>query len=552
MNMSMAIDIRYNPEQRQTEICCDSRQMDTSRIAGTVLPEWVMPFQLGGTRWLGISTELRQFAGDEPFTVRYHGPEDVYPLLVNALTESGIPLAEPELIKAPEPETETPASEQMQETTIPTEPEMPQVTSAAQPVDAMSKKTRITAKQIFLLGGTLVSAVLLTVFLLDIRKQNGKYKELRQQSAELKAASVRQNAEKQPAQTDDITAEDSTASVETAQTAASTEAVTETTTQTEPASSAFSPNQLLNMTAGEIQEQYSCSTDVFNWEGLALMFVSDDFPDVWPIFVYSDDMTVPAEEKPFCIIVFSGNATDTIAVGMKTNELTESAGIPDSAFYSLMDDSILLTYLIADAEYTVVMNNCDDAYIFFGEKYELEPKDVLAYLKAHRSEVVRVEIKPAQAASNGPETAAEAPAAPAKNYTALYGDKIAELDFACADEWVRAYTLVDLDGDGFKELIVRYGSGEANMVFEFFSGDNYLGELPAGHSGMEMDGDKLYINMWHRGYQSVDWVYLSGDKLVTENVFCSGDEMLEDYRSFGKAVKFCDLADTSLLEQMSE
>lgn len=82
----------------------------------------------------------------------------------------------------------------------------------------------------------------------------------------------------------------------------------------------------------------------------------------------------------------------------------------------------------------------------------------------------------------------------------------------------REYYLYDIDRDGVNELIVQYGTCEADAIYAFWriddsgTGIEKLEESAGGHSYLCSQDGVLYTNLGHMGYQSV-----SAAELVKEN-----------------------------------
>lgn len=86
------------------------------------------------------------------------------------------------------------------------------------------------------------------------------------------------------------------------------------------------------------------------------------------------------------------------------------------------------------------------------------------------------------------------------------------------------YKLYDVDKDGIPELIISYGTCEADYHDEVYTYDNGLkdvGLIYTGHSGIYSDPDKngMLIMMAHSGYQCIDEVTLVDGKLSTESIY---------------------------------
>lgn len=90
------IKLTYHHEEKQTEIICDGKTMETACLDGLLLSEWVYPFMLKGVRWKGIYEEIRNFVGgQEEFVIVFHGTDADRKLLEAALADTPAHVAVP-------------------------------------------------------------------------------------------------------------------------------------------------------------------------------------------------------------------------------------------------------------------------------------------------------------------------------------------------------------------------------------------------------------------------------------------------------------------------
>ncbi|MCQ2417631.1 MAG: zinc ribbon domain-containing protein [Oscillospiraceae bacterium] len=151
------------------------------------------------------------------------------------------------------------------------------------------------------------------------------------------------------------------------------------------------------------------------------------------------------------------------------------------------------------------------------------------------------------------------PAQKGEDYVQAYGELVSQANELNRDSVFRSYTLFDIDNNGIYELILAFGTCEADRVYKFFTIDNniikYCGDLSGGHSYFtNMDG-KLCNNMGHMGYQHTDIVSLTNKYISTSSYYDSyeaGEDMLEDYYTFGTEIKMYDFSDSSLLAAYSQ
>ncbi len=116
----------------------------------------------------------------------------------------------------------------------------------------------------------------------------------------------------------------------------------------------------------------------------------------------------------------------------------------------------------------------------------------------------------------------------------------------------RWYGLFDIDGDGVLELIAEYGDGEAGRKAEIWNTSHtLLGEVFTGHSVWETNGGTLYLDMGHMGYLAVNRVELQNGEIVETEIYNSGEQMLEEYASYGNVLPTYDFSDMTGLTKVS-
>lgn len=115
------------------------------------------------------------------------------------------------------------------------------------------------------------------------------------------------------------------------------------------------------------------------------------------------------------------------------------------------------------------------------------------------------------------------------------------------------YYVYDINDDGIYEFITKTGNGEADSTYSVYSiEDNQMtfwGDISAGNSVLTEKDGKLYKNMCHTGYQSVDLISFDGKSVSTENVY--EKEQSETYIDYGTNLKYYDAGDTALLSKLS-
>ncbi|MGN0613343.1 MAG: SH3 domain-containing protein [Porcipelethomonas sp.] len=141
-----------------------------------------------------------------------------------------------------------------------------------------------------------------------------------------------------------------------------------------------------------------------------------------------------------------------------------------------------------------------------------------------------------------------------EDYYQAYGVFIDEADTLNSNSVFREYSLFDIDGNGIYELILSFGTCEADRVYKIFSINGtevvYCGDLSAGHSYMCEEDGILYVNHAHMGGQSIEKVSLFDYCISAENYFQS-DGMMTEYIEIGSPLSFSDFSDSGMLENYS-
>ncbi len=109
------------------------------------------------------------------------------------------------------------------------------------------------------------------------------------------------------------------------------------------------------------------------------------------------------------------------------------------------------------------------------------------------------------------------------------------------------YYIHDINKDGVYELIMEMGTCEADNKYSVYSIKNnemiFAGDISAGHSVLSEKDGKLYRNMCHMGYQSVNLIEFDGSKISEKNVY--EKEQSETYIDYGTAIQSYDWSDMS-------
>ena len=134
-----------------------------------------------------------------------------------------------------------------------------------------------------------------------------------------------------------------------------------------------------------------------------------------------------------------------------------------------------------------------------------------------------------------------------------YMDSAELMNGSMSDMLYHHYYIYDINDDGIYEFITKTGNGEADSTYSVYSiEDNQMtfwGDIPAGNSVLTEKDGKIYKNLCHTGYQSVDLISFDGKSVSTENVY--EKEQSETYIDYGTNLKYYDAGDTALLSKLS-
>ena len=79
------VKIKYRETPYDLSINYDGRDLDISRIRNMPISEWAFPFRKNETDWKGIYEELKEFTGEETFTIQFEGDKGDFEMLKAAL-----------------------------------------------------------------------------------------------------------------------------------------------------------------------------------------------------------------------------------------------------------------------------------------------------------------------------------------------------------------------------------------------------------------------------------------------------------------------------------
>lgn len=99
------------------------------------------------------------------------------------------------------------------------------------------------------------------------------------------------------------------------------------------------------------------------------------------------------------------------------------------------------------------------------------------------------------------------------------------------------FYLYDLDGDNFRELILRSGTCEADAIFSIYSYTSgmlrYVDSLSAGHSELFLDASgALILQFGHMGHETLTQLTMEGGRLVTDALLDRNISGSEEYTAF--------------------
>ena len=87
------VKIKYRENPYDLSINYEGRDLDISRIRNMPISEWAFPFRKNETDWKGIYEELKEFTGEETFTIQFEGDKGDFEMLKAALSSSGMQTA---------------------------------------------------------------------------------------------------------------------------------------------------------------------------------------------------------------------------------------------------------------------------------------------------------------------------------------------------------------------------------------------------------------------------------------------------------------------------
>lgn len=95
------------------------------------------------------------------------------------------------------------------------------------------------------------------------------------------------------------------------------------------------------------------------------------------------------------------------------------------------------------------------------------------------------------------------------------------------------YCVYDINKDGYKELIVKIGTCEADYMYRFYS-CSYgkivsLGSFVGGHSGLyECDKNGVFVYESHMGYENLYRISKEGNRIKSTKIFSNNLNPLLD------------------------
>lgn len=82
------VKINYKQDPYAIRITCDNKSFNTSRIKDLKISEWAFPFLKADVEWKGLYDELKDFTGEEAFTVQFDGDKEDFETLKFALDKT--------------------------------------------------------------------------------------------------------------------------------------------------------------------------------------------------------------------------------------------------------------------------------------------------------------------------------------------------------------------------------------------------------------------------------------------------------------------------------
>ena len=140
------------------------------------------------------------------------------------------------------------------------------------------------------------------------------------------------------------------------------------------------------------------------------------------------------------------------------------------------------------------------------------------------------------------------------DYNEAYSDILKEYEEGDDDYYSASYGLYDIDHNGTYELIISYGTNDAdwsNAVYEYTdSGAKYIGEITGsvGLYGAE-NRNGIYAVRGKMGSQTIRRITLD-DENLTDDIILEEDVGEGDYYSNDDYVEMTDIYDYSAIESM--
>ena len=102
--------------------------------------------------------------------------------------------------------------------------------------------------------------------------------------------------------------------------------------------------------------------------------------------------------------------------------------------------------------------------------------------------------------------------------------------------------LYDIDGDGIRELIFSHGTCEADWINDVYTLENDTNVISIGSIGSHVglytapDGNGIYSQFGHMGYEKIDRFTKNGNALNEENI-ATTDVGSGEYTTFDREIK---------------
>ena len=229
---------------------------------------------------------------------------------------------------------------------------------------------------------------------------------------------------------------------------------------------------------------------------------------------------------------------------------TQAESVISSGFVNAGEQEYASLYQEPDTSSTVIARtytgDAIDILELQGTWYHVRFGELTGYLN-----VTDVAFEQPTNVSHQPAASPQA-AAQDIDYYAAYSSLVQKYDRNKSGYTWRYYGLFDLDGDGVMELILESGNAEADRWADVWDiTTTKIGEIGMSHSILETDDNKLFVDTGHMGYQAITRVELINGTIVETEIYNSGDQMLDDYASYGKALPIYDFSDMTGLMNAS-